>query len=58
MFGMFIDSLEEEDITEYRVPDKRRMKREMQAYEEAEREDKEHERNNSGNYAGGRENIL
>ena len=42
---MFIqeDSLEEEDKTEYKAPDKRRMKRERQAYEETEREDEEHE---------------
>ncbi len=30
-------------ITEYRIPDRRRMKRQRQAYEEAEREERENE---------------
>lgn len=30
-------------ITEYRVPDRRRMKRQRKAYEEAEREERENE---------------
>lgn len=30
-------------ITEYRIPDRRRMKRQRQAYEEAEREEWENE---------------
>lgn len=45
MFGMFVqeDCLEPEDTTEYRMPDKRVLKRQRQAYEEAEREDRENE---------------
>ena len=41
-------------ITEYRFPDRRRMKRQRKAYEEAEREQRENESNNRGNSAGDR----
>lgn len=45
MFGMFVqeDCLEVEDKTEYRMPDKRRLKKHRKTYEYAEREDRENE---------------
>lgn len=52
------DPFEGEGETEFSAPDRRRMKMARQAYEEAEREGKENERNNSGDQAGGREDIL
>lgn len=46
------------DEQEYRVPSRARMKRERQAYEEAEREDRKNERSNSGNHAGACKDIM
>lgn len=43
LFGRFVQEDVVEDKTEYREPEKRRLKRERQAYEEAEREDRENE---------------
>lgn len=40
LFGRFIQEDIIDDETEYRIPDKRRLKRERQSYEEAEREDR------------------
>lgn len=41
MLGRFVQEDVVEDKTEYRKPGKHRLKRERQAYEEAEREDRE-----------------
>lgn len=46
------------DEQEYRVPSKARLKREMQAYEDAEREGFGNGNCNSGDYAGERKNFL
>lgn len=43
LLGRFVQEDVVEDKTEYREPGKRRMKRQRQAYEEAEREDRENE---------------
>lgn len=39
LFGRFVQEDVVEDKTEYREPGKRRLKRQRQAYEEAERKD-------------------
>ncbi len=43
LFGGFVQEDVVEDKTEYREPGKRRLKRQRQAYEEAEREDREND---------------
>ncbi len=46
------------DDMESLAPDRARLKRERQAYEEAERGGRKIERNNGGNYAGTSQDIL
>lgn len=60
MFGMFVqeDCLESEDMTEYRMLDKRVLRRKRQAYEEAEREDREDGKYQSGDISGECEDIV
>jgi len=46
------------DEQEYRMPNRARMKRERQAYQEAEREEVGNGKHYGGNYAGAGEDIL
>ena len=45
-------------ITEYRVPDRRRMKRQRQAYEEAEREGRVYGGSKDSHHTGAGQDIL
>lgn len=48
----------QEETEENRTPNKKRLKRERQAYEEAEREDREHGNNSSSDNTGECKDIL